>query len=157
MTDKIKIVYIGETEEKKMSRGFTNYVFPRGVPVSVPEQLGYDFLKFKDTFATPEQAEKVIQDNAARKEAELQAAEAQRRSKALADAVDSYIVLVDGEQVDISKYIKSKLATVVVAEELPIDINNPEAKDGETPVEALRNRIREALHAKHGNPLLEEA
>ena len=157
MTGKMKIVYIGPNEEKKISRGFTQFIFPRGMAVAVDEQIGFEFLKFKDTFATPEMAEKVMSENQANQKAQQDLAEAQRKKQAQEDAADTFLVIIDGVKTDISKFTKAKLATVVISESLPIDTNSPEVKEGETPVEALRNRIRETLHEKHGNPELEEA
>ena len=66
-------------------------------------------------------------------------------------------MIIDGEVLDISKFTKAKLSTIVVSEGLSIDVNKPIVKDDESPVEALRNRIRESLHEKHGNPELKEA
>ncbi|PHX05501.1 hypothetical protein [Vibrio splendidus] len=157
MTDKMKIVYIGPNEEKKMSRGFSEYIFPRGVAVSIDEQNGYELLKFKDTFATPEQAKEIMKQNEELKEAERLAAEKQRLQQHNEDAANTYLVIIDGEVLDISKFTKAKLSTIVVSEGLSIDVNKPIVQDDESPVEALRNRIRESLHEKHGNPELKEA
>ncbi len=157
MTEKMKIVYIGPNAQKKVSRGLIELTFPRGEAVTVSEQIGYELLKCDDVFATPENAADVIKKNEEHEETLRTAAEEQRKLKAMQEASETYVVIVDGQKIDISKFTRPKLTTIVAAEQLSIDVNAPEIKEGEAQAEALRNRVRDALHKKHGNPELDEA
>ncbi|MFW0923285.1 hypothetical protein ACEWBP_05920 [Vibrio parahaemolyticus] len=72
--------------------------------------------------------------------------------KAEEEKANTWLVMVDGEVVNISKYTKAKLETVILAEELPIDPLALEVPEGETHASALRMAVRDKLHAKHGIP-----
>ncbi|EKC5521585.1 hypothetical protein OP256_001962 [Vibrio parahaemolyticus] len=135
MTAEKKIVWIGEKPIKKVNTLGRDYYFNRGEPTSVPEQVAHRLLQIKSCFATPESAQSLIES--------LQAEE---------EKANTWLVMVDGEVVNISKYTKAKLETVILAEELPIDPLALEVPEGETHASALRMAVRDKLHAKHGIP-----
>ncbi len=150
-----KIVWIGEAQLKRVNRMGRDFYFPRGEAVSIPEHIAYELLQLPSCFAKPEQAEELIKSSQEHN-AKLQAlAEQAAKEKAKADAANSWSVMIDGEIKDISKFTKAKLETVIVAESLPIDVNNVPEIEGETPAQCLRIAVRNALHEKSGNPDLE--
>ncbi|MCE7567539.1 hypothetical protein LZS85_15555 [Aliivibrio fischeri] len=147
------VVYIGDKPVKKIVRGGTKYRFPRGEALELDEQVALELLEHEGVFATPERAEKLISIRDEEEAAIKAKLESQRKAEEEEDLTNSYNVVIDGEVKDISKLPKAKLATIIASEGLDIDINKPEMKGEEKgTVEAARNRIREALHEKHGNP-----
>ncbi|HGY9574921.1 TPA: hypothetical protein ACOJPC_003129 [Vibrio fluvialis] len=155
MSKKLAVVYLGPKKEKRIARGGLRLTFPIGSAVEVEEQIAFDLLRHSTVFASPEEAEKQIKARlAADEESERRRAElAEQQAKEA--VLNSYLVKIDGETVDISKFTKAKLATVIQAESLNVDANKPEIKEGEEKQDALRNRVREALHEKYGNPELD--
>lgn len=152
MNQTLSVVYVGPKSEKRIARGGLRFRFPVGEAVEVEEQIAYDLLRHTGVFATPQEAETLMQVRQQHEdEATARRLEAKRQAE-LEAVANSYLVQIDGETVDISKYPKAKLATVVEVEALEIDANKPEMKSGESKPEALRNRIRDALHDKYGNP-----
>lgn len=157
MTDKMKIVWIGEKDLKKVNRQGRDYFFPRGQVVSVPEHIGYDLLQLVTCFALPDTADKLIAKQKEEQEKhDLLQAEA-IKAKELEDASKTWRVFIDGDVCNISKYSKAKLETVIVSEDLNIDPLDIDAPIGVTAAEALRMAVRDALHVKSGNPELQES
>ncbi len=156
MSETKKIVWIGEKPEKKVNRLGRDYIFVRGEPTAVPEQVAYNLLQIRSCFATPENAADIVkklQEEEEQRAAIKQAAAEEALKK---DKQNTWKVYVDDEVVSISKYNKAKLDTIILAENLPIDESTIERPEGVPPVEALRMAVRDALHAKSGNPELAE-
>ncbi|HDM8192332.1 TPA: hypothetical protein P0E30_003765 [Vibrio harveyi] len=156
MAETKEIVWIGKKEEKRVNRQGRDYFFPRGTPVSVPEQIAFDLLQLRSCFATPDAAEKIVEqlNNEAETKERLKQAAAEEKLKR--DKANTWKVYVDGEKVNISKYPKAKLETIIISEEIVADPTAVDAPEGTPPVELLRMAVRDALHAKSGNPELAE-
>ncbi|EGQ8311309.1 hypothetical protein RII68_001924 [Vibrio parahaemolyticus] len=152
MTAEKKIVWIGEKPIKKVNTLGRDYYFNRGEPTSVPEQVAHRLLQIKSCFATPESAQSLIESLQAEEQKRQQLTERAAQLKAEEEKANTWLVMVDGEVVNISKYTKAKLETVILAEELPIDPLALEVPEGETHASALRMAVRDKLHAKHGIP-----
>ena len=99
-----------------------------------------------------ESAQSLIESLQAEEQKRQQLAERAAQLKAEEEKANTWLVMVDGEVVNISKYTKAKLETVILAEELPIDPLALEVPEGETHASALRMAVRDKLHAKHGIP-----
>lgn len=156
MAENKEIVWIGDKEEKRVNRQGRDYFFQRGTPVSVPEQIAFDLLQIRSCFATPENAKSIVE--ALNKEKETREA-LQKKAEEEAikrDKASTWKVIVDGEKVNISKYPKAKLETIIISEEIVADPTAVDAPEGTPPVELLRMAVRDALHAKSGNPELAE-
>ncbi|HHP0484942.1 TPA: hypothetical protein ACRZ4F_001599 [Vibrio harveyi] len=158
MAETKEIVWIGKKEEKRVNRLGRDYFFPRGTPVSVPEQVAYDLLQLRSCFALPEQAEKMVDLLSQEQEKEELLKKAAEEEAQKLNKSHTWKVYVDGGVVNISKYAKAKLETIVLSEELVIneELARENAPEGTPPVEVLRIAVRDALHEKSGNPELAE-
>lgn len=143
---KLNIVYIGPKPQKRITVSGKRFIFPQGKPVAIDDEIAYNLLEFTGVFAEEKDAAdamKAISD-AAEKEAKRKAAIAKEQEKQAEE--ESWVVLVDGEEKDISKYTIAKLKTIIVAEELAVETDNVELKD-------LREAVRSALRAKNSAPV----
>nr|WP_321458712.1 hypothetical protein [uncultured Vibrio sp.] len=155
MAEEKKIVFIGKKPLKRVNRFGRDYLFIQGEPTAVPEQVAYNLLQVASSFALPDQAGSIIkqlEEEQAVKELTKQMAAEQAEKAAKAN---TWKVRIDGDVVNISKYPKAQLETIIVAEQLPIDPASITIPEGTPPAEALRMAVRDALHDKSGNPELE--
>ncbi|WJT09281.1 hypothetical protein [Vibrio harveyi] len=151
-----EIVYIGSREIKQTEVFGIKYHFPHGEKVAVPTNVAYELLQYPTIYVLPDNVEKVKEERKAeelkRENLAKEAAELKRQE----DAKKSWIVYVGGEAVNIGKFPKARLETLIVSEELPLDATNIPKVDDLPPAECLRIAVRDALHTKSGNPELEE-
>lgn len=151
-----KVVYVGPKAKKVYPYQGRKLIFPRDVSVDVEEVLAYQLLEYPEVFIEPEGLEEVkkAREAAAKAEAERKEAEMQ----ALKDEIlaNSATVFVLGERQDLNKKNTGQLKTIIKAEGLDIDPATVEKQDGETPLQALKRVVKDALIAKHGLPEDEE-
>ncbi|HIF6165139.1 MULTISPECIES: hypothetical protein [Vibrio harveyi group] len=155
MAEEKKIVFIGNKPLKRVNRFGRDYLFLKGEPTAVPEQVAYNLLQIPSIFALPEQASSVIEKMAEEQEIKERSKKMAEEQAEKAAKANTWKVRIDGEVLNISKYPKGQLEAVIVAESLPIDPAAIKTPEGVPPAEALRMAVRDALHEKHGNPELE--
>ena len=148
MSDHIDVVYIGEKAAKRQYVFGRTIVLPRLKPVSLDHESAYYLLQFTGVFATPDEVEASI------KTQEESLAESEKVRLTLAEqakiksAKDTFIVYVGGYEKDISKNTSQTLRNIITIEGLNVNA------DGVKPAD-LRIAVRDALHEKNGNPLLQ--
>lgn len=142
---KINVVYIGDKPQKRIVQMGKKLLFPQGMPVAIDDEIAYNLLDYTDVFATEENAKERLEEIKSKAAAEdkRKADIAKQKEKEAADL--SWLVIVDDEEKDISKYTSAKLKTIIEVEELAVETANVELKE-------LREAVRVALHDKHGNP-----
>lgn len=155
--NQLDIVYIGDKAVKQYDYDGRKWRFPRGEIVGVPQQLYYELIEFPAVFVSSNDAENAIKRNEEAQKALIESAESAAREEKVANASHSWKVLIDGDEVNISKYTRAKLVTAVAAEGLSIDVDNPPAIEDHSPIECLRIEVRRQLWEKFGNPALKEA
>lgn len=135
---KCAITYIGNKDSKRDTVAGTKLIFPRGQAIPVDEALVPQFLEFPNIWVLAEDADKALAEKTEQQQAvdeakaqALQAAEEQVKAQ-------SYLVLVDGEELDIGKYSVTQLDTLVEGQNLVIDVKKK-------PVQTYRLAIRDAL------------
>ncbi|EGC6662056.1 hypothetical protein H9X11_004697 [Escherichia coli] len=145
MSEKIAVVYIGPKPVKKDTITGSRTLFPRLEPVHVDSAIAWQLLGFPDVWVRYEELDDVLkkqQQNEQLRQAQ-QAQQAQERVlAALAEAENSFVVSVNGQEVDLSKLTSARLATLCEAEELDIH------KDPKETAEAFRIRVREAFRRR---------
>ncbi|ELF2173397.1 hypothetical protein RM851_003243 [Escherichia coli] len=145
MSEKIAVVYIGPKPVKKDTITGSRTLFPRLEPVHVDSAMAWQLLGFPDVWVRHEELDDVLkkqQQNEQLRQAQ-QAQQAQERVlAALAEAENSFVVSVNGQEVDLSKLTSARLATLCEAEELDIH------KDPKETAEAFRIRVREAFRRR---------
>ncbi|PBR95479.1 hypothetical protein [Escherichia coli] len=147
MSEKIAVVYIGPKSVKKDTITGSRTLFPRLEPVHVDSAMAWQLLGFPDVWVRHEELDDVLkkqQQNEQQQNEQLrQAQQAQERVlAALAEAENSFVVSVNGQEVDLSKLTSARLATLCEAEELDIH------KDPKETAEAFRIRVREAFRRR---------
>lgn len=146
MADKIKVVYIGPKPIKRIAVFGKKLVFPRLVPVGLDDDIAHHLLDIPTVFSTEEEAKAKIAEQEEFASKQL-AAKKEAEELANKEAIEStWLVNIDGEEADISKWTTAKLKTLVVSEDL-------EVETGDVKLEVLRENVRNALHVKNGNPL----
>ena len=148
MSDKIKVVYIGPKPIKRITVFGKKFVLPQYIAVGLDDDVAHHLLDIPTVFSTEEEAKGKIEEQKAFSE-KIAAKKREAEEAAKKEAVDStWLVYIDDEEVDISKWTSAKLKTLVVAEDLDIEA-------GDRSVQVLRESVRDALHAKSGNPAAE--
>lgn len=142
---KINVVYIGTKPQKRITQMGKKLLFPQGVPVAIEDEVAYNLLDYPDVFATEENAKDRVKALKAAAAEEAKRKEEIEKMQAKETADLSWLVIVDGEERDISKYTSAKIKTIIEVEDLEIKTSDVELKD-------MREAVRVALHAKHGNP-----
>ncbi|MEF5561173.1 hypothetical protein U9926_26740, partial [Escherichia coli] len=111
-------------------------------PVHVDSALAWQLLAFPDVWVRHEELDGVLKKQQ-QDEQLRQAQQAQEREQvALAEAENSFVVSVGGQDVDLSKLTSARLATLCEAEELNIH------KDPKETADVFRVRVREAFRRR---------
>ncbi|HIE1976336.1 TPA: hypothetical protein ACXKGF_004380 [Escherichia coli] len=137
MNEKIAVVYIGPKPVKKDTITGSRILFPRLQAVHVDSTIAFQLLDFPDVWVRHEELDSVLkkqqQDDKLRQAQEEQ----QKEAAARAEAENSFVVFVNGQEVDLSKLTSAKLATLCEAEGMDI------RKDPKETVDEFRIRVRE--------------
>ncbi|AUO57349.1 hypothetical protein [Escherichia coli] len=142
MSEKIAVVYIGPKPVKKDTLTGSRTLFPRLEPVHVDSALAWQLLAFPEVWIRHEELDGVLKKQ--QQDGQLRQAQ-QEQERALAareEAESSFVVPVNGENVDLSKLTSARLATLCEAEELNIH------KDPKETADAFRIRVREAFRRR---------
>ena len=136
---KTDITYIGPKASKKDTICGTRLVFPRGKAIPVDDDLVPQFLDYPKVWALSTEAKDFIEkqksdEEEAAKQLEAKKLEGEQRAKE-----DSFVVVVNEDELDISKYSSKQLETLVESLDLTIDIPMSPVKDYRL---AVRNAIR---------------
>ncbi|EMG9443865.1 hypothetical protein V5268_005174 [Escherichia coli] len=142
MSEKIAVVYIGPKPVKKDTLTGSRTLFPRLETVHVDSALAWQLLAFPDVWIRHEELDGVLkkqqQDEQLRQAQLVQ----EREFAAQAEAESSFVVPVNGQNVDLSKLTSARLATLCEAEDLDIH------KDPKETADAFRIRVREAFRRR---------
>ena len=141
-----KIVYVGVLEKIRLNKYGHKLVFPRGVEVELEQTLAIELLEHEGVFARPEKAEAAMAEIKKRWEEHQNNIQDENEVEPI-----NFLVQIDGEEQDISKYTSAKLRTIAEAEDLGLDFNNVEVIEGETPVQSFRIQVAKALHEKYAD------
>ncbi|HIB1507736.1 TPA: hypothetical protein ACWV5T_002352 [Salmonella enterica subsp. enterica serovar Muenchen] len=141
MSEKIAIVYIGEKNVKRDTITGSRAVFPRLQPVHVDNKVAHQLLEFKDVWVRHEQMEAILQQQEEEKRLKEEELARQLEEEARIAAENSFVVNVQGDELDISKYTLAQLFTLNESEELGLK------KDAKESAGDFRVRVRDALKA----------
>ncbi|HCM1919295.1 TPA: hypothetical protein N3A33_005396 [Salmonella enterica subsp. salamae serovar 28:r:e,n,z15] len=142
MSEKIAITYIGEKNIKRDTITGSRTVFPRLTPVYVDSEVAYQLLEFKDVWVRHEQMEETLKQQEEKKRLKDEELSRQLEEEARLAAENSFVVNVQGDELDISKYTSAMLNTLCEAEDLDIH-QGAQEKVGD-----FRIRVREALKVR---------
>ncbi|EBY8711578.1 hypothetical protein D6S42_11160 [Salmonella enterica subsp. enterica serovar Kottbus] len=141
MSEKIAIVYIGEKNVKRDTITGSRAVFPRLQPVHVDNKVAHQLLEFPDVWVRHEQMEAILQQQEEEKRLKEEELARQLEEEARIAAENSFVVKVQGDELDISKYTLAQLFTLNESEELGLK------KDAKESAGDFRVRVRDALKA----------
>ncbi|EBY1954710.1 hypothetical protein HAZ28_004859 [Salmonella enterica] len=139
MSDKIAVVYIGEKNVKRDTITGSRAVFPRHQPVHLDSELAHRLLEFPDVWVRHEQLEETIKHQEDEKRLKEEQRVRQREEEARRAAENSFVVSVQGDELDLSKYTSAMLHTLCESEELEMH------QGGQEKVHDFRIRVRDAL------------
>ncbi|EFI0055476.1 hypothetical protein BG978_004276 [Escherichia coli] len=142
MSEKIAVVYIGPKPVKKDTLTGSRTLFPRLEPVHVDSALAWQLLAFPEVWVRHEELDGVLKKQQQDEQLRQAQQEQERALAAREEAESSFVVPVNGENVDLSKLTSARLATLCEAEELNIH------KDPKETAEAFRIRVREAFRRR---------
>ncbi|EDE9838937.1 hypothetical protein GBF45_05630 [Salmonella enterica subsp. enterica] len=142
MSEKIAIVYIGEKNVKRDTITGSRVVFPRLQPVHVDSEVAYQLLEFNDVWVRHEKVEETLKQHEEEKRLKEEELARQREEEARLAAENSFVVNVQGDELDISKYTSAHLMTLSESEELGLKKGAKESTD------VFRVRVRDALKAR---------
>lgn len=142
MSEKIAIVYIGEKNVKRDTITGSRAVFPRLQPVHVDSEVAYQLLEFKDVWVRHEQMKETLKQQEEEKRLKEEELTRQIEEEARLAAENSFVVNVQGDELDISKYTLAQLLTLSESEELGLK------KDAKESAGDFRVRVRDALKAR---------
>ncbi|HAG0017913.1 TPA: hypothetical protein G8O67_005323 [Salmonella enterica] len=142
MSEKIAIVYIGEKNVKRDTITGSRAVFPRLQPVHVDSEVAYQLLEFPKVWVRHEQMEAILQQQEEEKRLKEEELARQLEEEARIAADSSFVVSIQGDEVDISKYTLAHLLTLNESEELGL---KKEAKES---AGDFRIRVRDALKSR---------
>ncbi|EBE6296435.1 hypothetical protein CTZ83_12940 [Salmonella enterica] len=142
MSEKIAIVYIGEKNVKRDTITGSRAVFPRLKPVHVDSEVAYQLLEFPDVWVRHEQVETTLKQQEEEKRLKAEQMTLQLKEEARLAAENSFVVNVQGDDLDISKYTLTQLSTLNESEELGLK------KDAKESAGDFRVRVRDALKAR---------
>ncbi|ELK7278381.1 hypothetical protein Q6H83_005125, partial [Salmonella enterica] len=111
-------------------------------PVHVDDDVAYQLLEFPDVWVRHEQMEATLLQQEEEKRIKEEELARQREEKARQDAENSFVVNVQGDELDISKYTSAHLITLSESEELGLKKGAKESTDD------FRIRVRDALKAR---------
>jgi tRNA pseudouridine-54 N-methylase len=139
--NKLEITYIGNKAIKKDTVTGSRLVFPRNKSVAVESDIAHRLLEYPKVWVLSEEAKDIVAANEAKEKAIAEQKEAEALLAKQEEANNSYVVKIDGEDVDLNKLNSNQLKTLVEAQDLTISVN-------QKPVAEYRSAIREALLAK---------
>ncbi|UCQ19338.1 hypothetical protein DCF79_07970 [Edwardsiella tarda] len=144
MSEQVAVVYIGPKAVKHDTVTGSRMIFPRHQPVTVAASLAYQLLAFPSVFIPAERLQAFLAAEQAEQQQEQQLRErdaqlAQQRREA---EQQSFMLEVEGERIDISKYTVAQLNTFVEAQALMIQKGAQEKADD------FRARVRDAYREK---------
>ncbi|UCQ12853.1 hypothetical protein [Edwardsiella tarda] len=144
MSEQVAVVYIGPKAVKHDTVTGSRMIFPRHQPVTVAASLAYQLLAFPSVFIPAERLQAFLAAEQAEQQQEQQQRErdaqlAQQRREA---EQQSFMLEVEGERIDISKYTVAQLNTFVEAQALMIQKGAQEKADD------FRARVRDAYREK---------
>lgn len=142
MSEKIAVVYIGPKPVKKDTLTGSRTLFPRLEPVHVDSALAWQLLAFPEVWVRHEELDGVLKKQQQDEQLRQAQQEQERALAAREEAESSFVVPVNGENVDLSKLTSAGLATLCEAEELNIH------KDPKETADAFRIRVREAFRRR---------
>ncbi|EAA2099817.1 hypothetical protein D5A62_23705 [Salmonella enterica subsp. enterica serovar Newport] len=142
MSEKIAIVYIGEKNVKRDTITGSRVVFPRLQPVHVDSEVAYQLLEFNDVWVRHEKVEETLKQQEEEKRLKEEELARQREEEARLAAENSFVVNVQGDELDISKYTSAHLMTLSESEELGLK------KGAKESIDVFRVRVRDALKAR---------
>ncbi|ASG76586.1 hypothetical protein FJC35_19130 [Salmonella enterica] len=142
MSEKIAIVYIGEKNVKRDTITGSRAVFPRLQPVHVDSEVAYQLLEFKDVWVRHEQMEETLKQQEEEKRLKEEELARQLEDEARLAAENSFVVNVQSDELDISKYTSAHLMTLSESEELGLKKGAKESTDD------FRVRVRDALKVR---------
>ncbi|HEB3999003.1 TPA: hypothetical protein RZV87_005413 [Escherichia coli] len=142
MSEKIAVVYIGPKPVKKDTLTGSRTLFPRLEPVHVDSALAWQLLAFPEVWIRHEELDGVLKKQQQDEQLRQAQQEQERALAAREEAESSFVVPVNGENVDLSKLTSARLATLCEAEELNIH------KDPKETADAFRIRVREAFRRR---------
>lgn len=142
MSDKIAIVYIGEKNIKRDTITGSRAVFPRLQPVHVDNEVAYQLLEFPDVWVRHEHMEATLKQQEEEKHLKEDELVRQLEEDARLAAENSFVVNVQGDELDISKYTLAHLLTLSESEELGLK------KDAKESAGDFRIRVRDAIKAR---------
>lgn len=142
MSEKIAVVYIGPKPVKKDTITGSRTLFPRLEPVHVDSAVAFQLLAFPDVWVRHEELDSALKKQQQNEQLLLEQREQERERAILAEAEKSFVVVICGQEVDLSKLPSARLATLCEAEELDLHKEPKETAD------AFRIRVREALRRR---------
>ncbi|ECT1023752.1 hypothetical protein DPO11_28370 [Salmonella enterica] len=142
MSEKIAIVYIGEKNVKRDTITGSRAVFPRLQPVHVDSEVAYQLLEFPKVWVRHEQMEAILQQQEEEKRLKEEELARQLEEEARIAAESSFVVSIQGDEVDISKYTLAHLLTLNESEELGLK------KEARESAGDFRIRVRDALKSR---------
>lgn len=153
MSEQVAVVYIGPKAVKHDTVTGSRMIFPRHQPVTVAASLAYQLLAFPSVFIPAERLQAFLAAEQAEQQQEQQQRErdaqlAQQRREA---EQQSFMLEVEGESIDISKYTVAQLNTFVEAQALMIQKGAQEKADD------FRARVRDAYREKQQHVSADES
>ncbi|ECO4847821.1 hypothetical protein FX474_12875 [Salmonella enterica] len=142
MSEKIAIVYIGEKNVKRDTITGSRAVFPRLQPVHVDSEVAYQLLEFPKVWVRHEQMEAILQQQEEEKRLKEEELARQLEEEARIAAESSFVVSIQGDEVDISKYTLAHLLTLNESEGLGLK------KEARESAGDFRIRVRDALKSR---------
>lgn len=142
MSQTLSVVYIGPKPQKRDTVTGSRLIFPRHQPVEVDSAIAWQLLAYPTVFARETELAAVIareEEDARLKAREEEAEKAANRER---EEQETFVVMVGGEETDISKFTSVKLETLTEAEDLGLK-REPSEK-----VDAFRIRVRDALKSR---------
>ncbi|EBY9279748.1 TPA: hypothetical protein N3G98_004471 [Salmonella enterica subsp. enterica serovar Denver] len=145
MTDKISVVYIGHKKQKRDTVTGSRIIFPRLEPVSVSSSVAYQLLNFPSVFVRESDLQATLDREQEAERIRQEEEEQQKLELVRQQEASSFVVTVNGEKTDISKFTSVQLITLCEAEELLL-----KKEQGEK-VENFRLRVRDALKSREAD------
>lgn len=135
---KVEVVYIGQKAVKKDTVTCSRITFPRLEAVAVEEDIARNLLKYPSVWVLKSEVESVVAKQKSHEKALAKAKEEQAKQEAKTVKAESFLVMINDEEIDIAKYSSRQLDTVVEAQDLIITASKK-------PVDGFRLAVRDAL------------
>lgn len=140
-TSSVAVVYIGKKHFKSDTITGSRLRFPRLEPIEVSSDVAHRLLAFSDCWVRQSQVEATLQQQEEEKQLKEEQLARQLEEEARIAAENSFVVKVQGDELDISKYTLAQLFTLNESEELGLK------KDAKESAGDFRVRVRDALKA----------